>query len=164
MKQEEGKTHGYTWELFKECMELEFIPNNSDNILRCKFRDLVNVMNDNLSQNVRAYSELMLEIHHMHELDWVCHFVMGLLTWVKPKLEENWPTPLFEAITKWKVFKMWDGVKSLSSRRRTNSLTRRHAMEGNGIKGKTLQKGKCPNNFKPWVSNPKGISSRKEFL
>jgi hypothetical protein len=27
VKQEEGKTHGYTWEFFKECIELEFIPN-----------------------------------------------------------------------------------------------------------------------------------------
>jgi hypothetical protein len=48
MRQEEGKTHGYKWEFFKEWMELEFIPNNFDYISRCKFRDLVNVTNDNL--------------------------------------------------------------------------------------------------------------------
>jgi len=28
MRQEEGKTHGYTWEFFKECIELEFIQKN----------------------------------------------------------------------------------------------------------------------------------------
>jgi len=49
---------------------------------------------------------------------------------------------------KWKVYQMWDGVKSLCSKRRTNSFIRRHAMKGNGTKGKTLQKGKSPNNFK----------------
>jgi len=49
---------------------------------------------------VRAYSELMLEIRHMHELDRVCQFVMGLPTWAKQKLEENWPSSLSEAITK----------------------------------------------------------------
>jgi hypothetical protein len=70
-------------------MELEFIPNNFDYISRCKLRDLVNVTNDNLHQYVRLYFELMLEIQHMHELDRVCHFVMGFLTWAKPKLEEN---------------------------------------------------------------------------
>jgi hypothetical protein len=43
---------------------------------------------------------------------------------------------------------MWDEVKNPSSRRRTNSLTRRHAMKGNGTNVKTLQKGKNPNNFK----------------
>jgi hypothetical protein len=26
MRQEEGKIHGYTWEFFKERIELEFIP------------------------------------------------------------------------------------------------------------------------------------------
>jgi len=38
----------------------------------------MNANNDNLRQYVRAYSELMLEIRHMHELDHVCHFVVGL--------------------------------------------------------------------------------------
>jgi hypothetical protein len=42
----------------------------------------------------------MFEIWHMHELDRVCHFLMGLLTWAKRKLEENWPASLSEAIMK----------------------------------------------------------------
>jgi len=42
----------------------------------------------------------MFEIWHMHELNCVCHFMMGLLTWAKCKLEENWPTSLSEAIMK----------------------------------------------------------------
>jgi hypothetical protein len=78
VRQEEGKTHGYTWEFFKERIESQFIPKNSDYISRCKLSDLVNANNDNLHQYVKAYSELMLEIKHMHELDRVCHFVMGL--------------------------------------------------------------------------------------
>ncbi len=89
MRQEEGNTHGYTWEFFKERIELEFIPMNSDYISRCKLRDLVNVTNDNLRQYVKAYFKLMLEIQHMHELDHVCHFVKGLPTWAKRKLEKN---------------------------------------------------------------------------
>jgi len=32
VRQEEAKTHGYTWEFFKERIELEFIPKNSDYI------------------------------------------------------------------------------------------------------------------------------------
>jgi hypothetical protein len=36
----------------------------------------------------------------MHELNRVCHFVMGLPTWVKRKLEENWPASLSKAIMK----------------------------------------------------------------
>ncbi len=84
-----GKTIVYTWEFFKECVESKFVPRNFDYISRCKFRDLVNATNDNLRQYVRAYSELMFEIWHMHELDRVCQFVMGLPTWAKHKLEEN---------------------------------------------------------------------------
>jgi hypothetical protein len=62
VKQEEGKNHGYTWEFFKERVEFEFVPRNSDYISRCKLCDLVNSTNDNLWQYVRAYSKLMLEI------------------------------------------------------------------------------------------------------
>ncbi len=57
-----------------------------------------------------------------------------------------------------------DGVKSLGSRRITSSFTRRHAIKGNGVKGKILPKGKGLNSFKVRVSNPKEISSRKGFL
>jgi hypothetical protein len=89
VRQEEGKTHGYTWEFFKERIESEFIPKNYDYISRCKLHDLVNATNDNLRQYVKAYFELMLEIRHMHELNRVCHFVMGFPTWAKRKLEEN---------------------------------------------------------------------------
>jgi hypothetical protein len=100
VRKEEGNNHGYTWEFFKERIELEFIPKNSDYISRYKLCDLVNATNDNLRQYVRAYSELMLEIQHMHESNHVCHFVMGLLTWAKSKLEKNWPASLSEAIMK----------------------------------------------------------------
>ncbi len=100
MKQKEGKNHGYTWEFFKEHIELEFIPKKFDYISSCKLHDLVNATNDNLRQYVRAYSKLMHEIQHMHELDRVCHFVMGFPTWAKGKLEENWPASLSKAIMK----------------------------------------------------------------
>jgi hypothetical protein len=100
VRQEEGKNHGYTWEFFKERLESEFVPRNFDYISRCKLRDLLNATNENLRQYVKAYSELMLEIQHMHELDRVCQFVMGLPTWAKRKLEESWPASLSEAITK----------------------------------------------------------------
>jgi len=100
MRQEEGKTHGYTWELFKERIELEFIPKFFYYISKCKLHDLVNAANDNLRQYVKAYSELMFEIQHMHELNCVCHFVMGFPTWAKCKLEENWLASLSKAIMK----------------------------------------------------------------
>jgi hypothetical protein len=56
---------------------------------------------------------------------------------------------------------MWNEVKSLGLKRRTNSLTTGHTMKGNGIEGKTFQKGKNLNNFKVQVSNPKEILSNR---
>ncbi len=40
----------------------------------------------------------------MHELDRMCHFVMGLPIWAKHKLKENWPASIFEAIMKVEAF------------------------------------------------------------
>ncbi len=59
----------------------------------------MNATNENLRQYVRAYSKLMLEVRHMHEMERECQFVMGLLTWAKRKLEESWPASFSEAIT-----------------------------------------------------------------
>jgi hypothetical protein len=147
VRQEEGKTHGYTWEFFKEHIDLEFIPKNFDYISRCKFWDLVNATNNNLRQYV-VYSELMLEFRHMHELDCVCHFVMGLPTWAKCKLEENWLASLSEAIVKLEGF-LDVGQGKKSGFNKDNKFPHKKArLKGNGIKGKTLQKGKNRNNFK----------------
>ncbi len=100
MRQEEGKAHGDTWYLFKKHIELKFTPKNSDYISRCKLYDLVNVTNENLCQYVKVYSKFMLEIRHMHEVDCMCDFVMGLPTWIKHKLEENRLASLSKAIMK----------------------------------------------------------------
>jgi hypothetical protein len=56
---------------------------------------------------------------------------------------------------------MWDGVKSLGSRKRTNFIIKKHAMKGNGAEGKTFQREKNPKNFKAWVLNPNVILLRR---
>jgi hypothetical protein len=157
VRQEEGKTHDCTCEFFKERIELEFIPKNSDYISRCKLCDLVNATNDNLRQYVRAYFELMLEIWHMHELDRVCHVAMRLLTWAKHTLKENWPASLSEAIMKVKGFS--DVGRSEKSRfKKDNKFPHKKAHhEGEWNRGKIPQKGTSPNNLKAQVSNPKEI-------
>jgi len=39
VRQEERKSHRYTWEFFKDRMETEFVPRNFNYISRCKLRD-----------------------------------------------------------------------------------------------------------------------------
>jgi len=59
---------------------------------------------------------------------------------------------------------MWGEVRSPDSKGIASSLTRRHAMKGNGIEAKTPQRGKNPNNSKARVLNPREILSRKGLL
>jgi len=141
MRQEERKTHRYTWEFFKERMELEFIPKNSNYISRCKLYDLVNATNDNLCQYVKAYSKLMLEIRHLHELDRVCHFVMGLLTWAKRKLEENWLASLSEAIMKVEGFSDVGWGEKFRFKRENKFLHKKAHREGEWNRRQDSSKG-----------------------
>ncbi len=139
-------------------MELaqSYLKGYADYISRCKLRDLVNATNDNLRQYVRAYSELMLEIWHMHELDRVCQFVMGLPTWAKQKLEESWPASLFEAITKVENFSDVGWSDKSELKRTTSSSTRSQGMKGNGTEGEEARPRISPNKSKSRGSNLKG--------
>jgi hypothetical protein len=161
VRQEEGKNHGYTWEFFKERIELEFIPKNSDYISRCKFRDLVNATNDNPCLYVKVYSKLMLEIRHMHELDRVCHFVTGLPTWAKRKLEENWLASLSKAIMKVEGFlDVGRGEKSeFKKENKFHHKKARHEREWN--RGQDAPKGERPKHFQGSGFKPKGNFVKK---
>jgi hypothetical protein len=59
---------------------------------------------------------------------------------------------------------MWGEVRIPDSRGITSSLTRRHAMKGNGTEAKIARRGKSPNNSKARVFNPREILSRRGLL
>jgi hypothetical protein len=153
VREEEGKTHGYTWEYFKERIKLEFIPKHSDYISRCKLRYLINITNDNLCQYVKPYFELMLEIQHMHELDCVCHFVMGLLTWAKRK--ENWPASLSEAIMKVGAFSNVGRGEKSRFKKENKFLHKKAHHEGDWNRGQDTSKREKPKQFQGSGFKPK---------
>jgi hypothetical protein len=161
VRQEERKTHGYTWEFFKKCIESEFIPKNSDYISRCKLCDLVNATNDNLRQYVRAYSKLMLEIWYMHELDRVCHFLMGLLTWAKCKLEENWFASLLEAIMKVEGFLDVGQGEKFGFKKDNKFFHKKARHEEEWNRGQDTSKGEKPKQFQGSGFKPKGNFVKK---
>jgi len=161
VKQEEGKDHGYMWEFLKERLESEFVPRNSDYISKCKLRDLVNATNENLRQYMRAYSELMLEIRHMHKLDRVCQFVMGFPTWAKRKLEESWPASLSEAITKVEKFSDVGRSDKSGFKKENKFLHKKPKHEGEWNRG---QGSPTKDKFKPFQGSgfkPKGSFVKK---
>jgi hypothetical protein len=149
------ENHGYTWEFFKEHIELKFIPKNSNYISRFKLRDLVNAINDNFHQYVRVYFELMFEIRHMHELDYVCHFVIGLSTWAKRKLEENWPASLSGAIMKVEGFLNVGWGKTSKFKKDNKFLHKKAHHEGEWNRGQGTSKGERPKQIQGLGFKPK---------
>jgi hypothetical protein len=161
VRQEEGKNHGYTWKFFKERIEFEFVPRNFDYISRCKLRDLMNATNDNLRQYVRAYSKLMLEIRHMHELDHVCQFVMGLPTWAKRKFEENWPASLSKAIMKVEGFSDVGRGEKSGFKKDNKFLHKKPHHEGGWNRGQDSPRKEKPKQFQSSGFKPKGNFVKK---
>ncbi len=94
----------------------------------------------------------------MHELDHVCHFVMGLSTWAKRKLEENWPASLSKAIMKVEGFSDVRRGEKFGFKKDNKFLHKKACHEGEWNRGQDTSKGENLNNFKARVSNPKGIS------
>jgi hypothetical protein len=152
------------WEFFKERVETEFVPRNSDYISRCKFRDLVNATNENLRQYVRAYSKLMLDIRHMHELDRVCQFVMGLPNWAKRKLEENWPSSLSEAITKVEGFLDVGQSEKFGFKKDDKFLHKKPRRDGEWNCGQGSPTKDKPKQFQGAGFKPKGNFVKKGLL
>jgi len=103
----------------------------------------------------------MLEIWHMHELDRVCHFVMGLPTWAKRKLEENWLASLFEAIMKVEGFlNVGWGKKSVF--KKENKFPHKKAChEREWNQGQDTSKGEKPKQFQGSGFKPKGNFVKK---
>jgi hypothetical protein len=80
--------------------------------------------------------------------------VIGLPTWAKRKLEENWPASLSEAIMKVEGFSNVGHGEKSRFKKDNMFLHRSRAMKENGTEGKTPQRGKSPNNSKTRGSNP----------
>jgi hypothetical protein len=107
----------------------------------------VNTTNDNLRQYVKAYFKLMLEIWYMHELNRMCHFVMGLPTWANHKLEENWPTSLSKAIMKVEGFSNVRRVEKSKFKKDNKFLHKKACHEGELNQGQDTSKGEKPKQF-----------------
>jgi hypothetical protein len=121
----------------------------------------MNATNDNLRQYVRAYSKLMLEIRHMHELDRVCQFVKGFPTWAKHKLEENWPFSLSEAIMKVEGFSDVGWGEKSGFKKDNKFLHKKPRHESEWNQGKGSPRKEKPKQFRGSGFKPKGDFVKK---
>jgi hypothetical protein len=92
----------------------------------------------------------------------MCHFVMGLPTWVNHKLEENWPASLSEAIMKMEGFS--DVGRGEKSRfKKDNKFPHKKAChEGEWNRGQDTSKGEKSKQFQGSGFKPKGNFVKKK--
>jgi hypothetical protein len=103
----------------------------------------------------------MLEIRHMHELDHVCQFVMGLPIWAKRKLEESWPASLSEAITKVENFSNVGRSDKSGFKKDNKFLHKKPRHEGEWNRGQSSPTKDKPKQFQGSGSKPKGSFVKK---
>jgi hypothetical protein len=97
----------------------------------------------------------------MHELDHVCHFVMGFPTWAKRKLEKNWPSSLFKAIMKMEGFSYVGWGKKFRFKKENKFLHKKACHEGEWNRGQDTSKGEKPKQFQGLGFKPKGNFVKK---
>jgi hypothetical protein len=97
----------------------------------------------------------------MHELNRVCHFVMGLSTWAKCKLKENWLASLSKAIMKMEGFLDVGWGKKSGFKKENKFLHKkaRHEVEWN--QRQDTSKGEKPKQFQGSNIKPKGNFIKK---
>jgi hypothetical protein len=97
----------------------------------------------------------------MHELDRMRQFVMGLPTWAKRKLEENWPSSLSEAIMKVEGFlDVGRGEKS-EFKKDNKFLHKKSRHEGEWNRGQGSPRKEKPKQFQGSRFKPKGDFVKK---
>ncbi len=103
----------------------------------------------------------MLEIWHVHELDRVCQFVMGLPTWAMRKLEENWPSSLSETITKVEGFSDLGRSEKSRFKKDNKFLHKKPRHEGEWNRGQGSPTNDKPKQFQGSGFKPKGNFVKK---
>ncbi len=103
----------------------------------------------------------MLKIRHMHELDRVCHFVMGFPTWAKWKLEDNWFVSLTEAIMKMEGFSDVGRGEKFEFKRDSKFPHKKAHHEGEWNRGEGSPKKKKSKHFQSSRFKPKGNFVKK---
>jgi hypothetical protein len=103
----------------------------------------------------------MLEIRHMHELDRVCQFVMGLPTWAKSKLEENWPSSLSENIMKVEGFSDVGRGEKSRFKKHNKFFHKKARHEGEWNRGQESLRKEKPKQFQGLGFKPNGNFVKK---
>ncbi len=97
----------------------------------------------------------------MHELDQMCHFVMGFPTWAKRKLEENWPASLSKAIMKVEGFLDVGWGEKFDFKKENKFHHKKAHPEGEWSRRLNAPKGEKPKHFQGSEFKPKSNFIKK---
>ncbi|KAH7436750.1 hypothetical protein KP509_05G034400, partial [Ceratopteris richardii] len=119
-----------SWKEFKAAFEEYFIPQNESFKLRDEWRGLK--QEGPLSEYIRKYRRLMLQITEMHDLDRLHGFLYGCSVWTRREIEKQSPPTWEEAIVMAERYQDAESNRRAQSIRRTENVSPRRNQQGVG--------------------------------
>ncbi|KAH7438211.1 hypothetical protein KP509_04G005900 [Ceratopteris richardii] len=119
-----------SWKEFKAAFEEYFIPQNESFKLRDEWRGLK--QEGPLSEYIRKYRRLMLQITEMHDLDRLHGFLYGCSVWTRREIEKQSPPTWEEAIVMAERYQDAESNCRAQSMRRTENISPRRNQQGAG--------------------------------
>ncbi|KAH7296561.1 hypothetical protein KP509_26G028000 [Ceratopteris richardii] len=119
-----------SWKDFKAAFEDYFIPQNESFKLRDEWRGLK--QEGPLSEYIRKYRRLMLQITEMHDLDRLHGFLHGCSVWTRREIEKQSPNTWEEAIVMAERYQDAESNRRAQSLRKTENTSPRRTQQGAG--------------------------------
>ncbi|KAH6558061.1 hypothetical protein KP509_1Z080000 [Ceratopteris richardii] len=117
-----------SWKEFKAAFEEYFIPQNESFKLRDEWRGLK--QEGALSEYIRKYRRLMLQITEMHDLDRLHGFLYGCSVWTRREIEKQSPPTWEEAIVMAERYQDVESNRRAQSMRKTENISPRRNQQG----------------------------------
>ncbi|KAH7423949.1 hypothetical protein KP509_12G082600 [Ceratopteris richardii] len=119
-----------SWKDFKAAFEEYFIPQNESFKLRDEWRGLK--QEGPLSEYIRKYKRLMLQITEMHDLNRLHGFLYGCSVWTRREIEKQSPNTWEEAIVMAERYQDAESNRRAQSLRKTENTSPRRNKQGAG--------------------------------
>ncbi|KAH7287525.1 hypothetical protein KP509_32G060100 [Ceratopteris richardii] len=119
-----------SWKDFKAAFEEYFIPQNESFKLKDEWRGLK--QEGPLSEYIRKYRRLMLQITEMHDLDRLHGFLYGCSVWTRREIEKQSPNTWEEAIVMAESYQDAESHRRVQSLRKTENTSPRRTQQGAG--------------------------------
>ncbi|KAH7315085.1 hypothetical protein KP509_21G033200 [Ceratopteris richardii] len=143
-----------SWKDFKAAFEEYFIPQNESFKLRDEWRGLK--QEGPLSEYIRKYRRLMLQMTEMHDLERLHGFLYGCSVWTRREIEKQSPNTWEEAIVMAERYQDAESNRRAQSVRKTENTSPRRNQQG---AGNTNSNARPANTTQNTGNTPEGVAS-----